>query len=269
MDKITICTLVRNRKTHLVNLIHGLNAQTRTPDELIICYMQDTPYDDLPETSFPVMNVFVKGKDLHLSKARNKAAEAAHYNNLIFLDVDCIPHPECIASYSSYLKQEKAVYLGEVQYLPQKPIKQPLSFENLDSLAQKHAARPSFDFERIMPVDSYTQLWGLSFAIHKETYFKVGGMDEDYLGYGGEETDFALKLEHYSIPMYWCAQAKAYHQWHKTNAAPVEHLTSIIHNATLFKNKWGRWCMEKWLKEFNDMGYIMWNEQSDSIKKKA
>ncbi len=39
-------------------------------------------------------------------------------------------------------------------------------------------------------------------------------MDTGYVGYGGEETDFAWRLEAAGIPMAWVGGAVAYHQHH-------------------------------------------------------
>ena len=74
---VSVLTLVRGRRAHLVNLIAGLNASTRKPDELVIAYMQDAPHADLPPTDFPVRAVFVAGEAMPLAAARNRAAAAA------------------------------------------------------------------------------------------------------------------------------------------------------------------------------------------------
>ena len=55
---VSVCTLAHGREGHLVNLVHGLNAQNRQPDELVIGVMQEAAYD-LPSTSFPVRQIIL------------------------------------------------------------------------------------------------------------------------------------------------------------------------------------------------------------------
>mgnify|MGYP000539517891 CR=1 FL=1 len=68
---VSALTLARGRAAHLRNVILGLTRQTRQPDELMIGVMQDTLYDDLPQTDFPIRQVQIMGRELPLSRARN------------------------------------------------------------------------------------------------------------------------------------------------------------------------------------------------------
>jgi hypothetical protein len=74
---VSALTLARGRAAHLRNVILGLTRQTRQPDELVIGVMQDTLYDDLPQTDFPIRQVQVTGRELPLSRARNTVAAEA------------------------------------------------------------------------------------------------------------------------------------------------------------------------------------------------
>ena len=55
---------------------------------------------------------------LPLAAARNAAARAAVGDQLIFLDMDCIPVPELVADYAGFLDAQDALLMGEVLYLP-------------------------------------------------------------------------------------------------------------------------------------------------------
>ena len=50
--------------------------------------------------------------------------------------------------------------------------------------------------------------------MRKATWERLGGMDERFVGYGGEETDLAARLDPAGVPLYWTAGARAYHQHH-------------------------------------------------------
>lgn len=251
---LSVLTLVRGRRDHLVNLIAGLNASTRTPDELVIAYMQDEPHASLPATAFPVRTVMVPGEPMPLAAARNRAAEAASGDTLVFLDVDCIPSPTLVARYAETAGQ--GVHLGEVLYLPAGATEGRLDFDRLDWLGQRHPAKPEIAPDEIRPTPNHGELWGLSFGLSAADWRAAGGMDERYVGYGAEETDFAARLEAAGVPMAWVGGARAYHQYHAVHVPPYQHFDAILRNATLFRATWGRWCMDYWLGQFAERGMI-------------
>ena len=251
---LSVLTLVRGRRDHLVNLIAGLSASTQQPDELVIAYMQDEPHAGLPETAFPVRMVLVPGEPMPLAAARNRAAEAARGETLVFLDVDCIPSPTLIARYAETAGQ--GVRLGEVLYLPAGAVDNGVDAATLDRLGVRHPAKPEIAPDEIRPTPNHGELWGLSFALSAADWRAAGGMDERYVGYGAEETDFAARLERAGVPMAWVGGARAWHQHHAVHVPPYQHFDAILRNATLFRATWGRWCMDYWLGQFVDRGMI-------------
>nr|WP_299241629.1 galactosyltransferase-related protein [uncultured Halomonas sp.] len=262
----SILTLVRGRREHLVNLMQGLAQQTQPPDELVIAYMQPAPYRDLPVLPFPVRHLHVHSDLMPLARARNQAAAAARHDKLIFLDVDCIPSPTLVETYSLALDDKRGLYLGEVLYLPANSVDEALDYTWLDELGQAHPARPPMPDTGTRAEPDPGSLWGLSFALHRDSYWRAGGMNEAYRGYGGEETDFAWRLAQTDLPFFWVANARAYHQHHRLFAPPYQHFEHILRNAEYFHDQWGRWCMEYWLGQFRDAGLIDWNENDQGIQ---
>ncbi len=260
---LSVLTLVRGRRDHLVNLIAGLNASTQAPDELVIAYMQDAPHEGLPETAFPVRTVMVPGEPMPLAAARNRAAEAASGDTLVFLDVDCIPSPTLVARYAE--TAGAGVRLGEVLYLPAGALDDGLDFARLDDLGVRHPAKPEIAPNEIRPTPSHGELWGLSFALSADDWRRAGGMDERYVGYGAEETDFAARLEAAGVPMHWVGGARAYHQHHAVHVPPYQHFDAILRNATLFRAAWGRWCMDYWLGQFAERGMIRIDQDAITV----
>lgn len=268
-SSVSVLTLVRGRRTHLVNLIAGLNASTRKPDELVIAYMQADAHADLPETDFPVRAVFVEGTAMPLAAARNRAAATATGKQLIFLDVDCIPAPTLVERYAETAGWPGGIRLGEVLYLPAAALddcpNDGLDFTALDRVGVRHPAKPPIALDEIRPTPNHGELWGLSFAISAADWARAGGMDERYVGYGGEETDFAARLEDAGIAMWWVGGARAYHQHHAVHTPPYQHFEAIVRNARLFRATWGRWCMDYWLGQFAERGLIDWDADAITI----
>jgi GT2 family glycosyltransferase len=110
------------------------------------------------------------------------------------------------------------------------------------------------------------ELWGLSFALPTERYLAIGGMDEAFVGYGGEETDFSARLGETGLKVYWTAGARAYHQHHTVRVPPLHEFGSILRNASLFHARHGRWCMTYWLGQFRDGGFIDWREEGGELR---
>ncbi|MES1926829.1 galactosyltransferase-related protein [Salinisphaera sp. T31B1] len=268
--KVSVLTLVRGRREHLINFLHGLNAQQRPPDELVIAWMQPAPHAGLPATVFPVRHVMVDGQSLPLAAARNRAAAVARHPGLIFLDVDCIAAPALVGRYAEALDRGPGLYLGEVRYLSAGAVDldphRRLDYDQLARSGLRHPARPAPPAHGVRVEPDPGQLWGLSFALTGAAHHAAGGMDEAYVGYGGEETDYAHRLAAAGLRFYWVADALAWHQHHRLHRPPLQHFEAIIANARRFHARWQHWCMDYWLGLFADAGFIEWHPQATRIQ---
>jgi N-acetylglucosaminyl-diphospho-decaprenol L-rhamnosyltransferase len=264
---VSVLTLVRGRADRLRNLMAGLARQSVRPGELVIAWMQPERAPDLPDPGCPVRHCHVAGEPLPLAAARNRAAEAAAGELLIFLDVDCIPSPTVVEAYRRAAGETDGLFLGEVLYLPEGLSPEAATDEAaLARLGRTHPARPSVPAEGLHREADPGQLWGLSFALPARSWRAVGGMDEAYRGYGGEETDLAARLAASGLPTYWVGGARAYHQHHPVHVPPLQHFDSILANAARFRHTHGRWCMTYWLDQFRAAGLIDWADDAPAIR---
>ncbi|WP_281827436.1 glycosyltransferase family 2 protein [Jannaschia rubra] len=253
---VSILTLARGREAHLRHVIAGLARQTHQPHEMIIAVMQDAPYTDLPDTDFPIRQIHIVDDELPLARARNAAGAAAQGDVLVFLDVDCIPHPELVADYAAYTGKGDGLTMGEVLYLPAGATGPGWTAETFDAVAVRHSDRqgpPESDRKRC---EDYRCFWSLTFAMHRDDWAASGGFDERFRGYGGEDTDFGRTLQEKGIPIWWIRGARSYHQHHAHCMPPIHHIASILRNTEIFAAKWGHRTMEHWLHGFRMMGLI-------------
>ncbi|MGB3807798.1 MAG: galactosyltransferase-related protein [Erythrobacter sp.] len=254
--KVSVCTLAHGRAGHLANLVEGLCSATRPPDELVIAVMQPQAYT-LPDAPFNVRQIVLGGKDMPLAKARNTAARAANGELLVFLDVDCIPAPGLIEDYVTAARSLDGVMMGEVAYLPRGGTDAGLDYTRFERQGVRHSERPGPpENGPWRECEDYRCFWSLNFAMTAMAFAAVGGFDERFVGYGGEDTDFGRMVASQGHKLHWLSGAKAYHQYHPHHMPPVHHLDSVLANAMIFGDKWGEPTMQHWLRAFVLMGLL-------------
>ena len=183
---------------------------------------------------------------------------------LVFLDIDCIASPNLVDIFNYHLEEEDALYQGCVGYLNANWQQNRWTYDTLQQQSQPNQlqGKPVSNFEKRLHL--YELFWSLCFAIRKKTFLQLGGFDSDYLGYGGEDTDFSLTAKSHKLPLYKVS-ALAYHQFHPSFNPPLNHLAAIVSNARIFARKWDVLPMQKWLRKFADLGYIELNNREIKI----
>lgn len=78
----------------------------------------------------------------------------------------------------------------------------------------------------------------------------AGGFCEDYVGYGGEDTDFGQVVGAAGGSLTWVGGATAYHQHHGGPTHWAAQREAIVRNANLFHDRWGWFPMQGWLERF-------------------
>lgn len=229
--------------------------------------MQDDPYD-LPETPFPIRQHVLGTGSLTLSAARNRAALEAANERLVFLDIDCIPDPDLVADYDSRMDNADGILMGEMLYLPKGATDAGLDFDAFARLGVKHSERSGPPLTPLGPCTDYRCFWSLNFAIRRSVFLDLGGFDETFIGYGGEDTDFGRTAAEAGITFHWTRGARAYHQYHPHHMPPVHHLDSVLANAHRFRDKWGHVTMDHWLKAFTLMGLVE-QQGDDFVRRRA
>lgn len=250
---IDVLTLVHGRHCHLLNMIRGLEQSVMLPDSLVIVQMNERA-ERWESSKFPIIHCSITSDNnqLPLATARNVAADHAQGDNLVFLDVDCVPAFDLLLQYHKQLAQQKNVlYQGEVFYLPA-PVDNKDERTDLELIGAPHALHAGRQHGDVIPPELF---WSLNFACRHDVFERAGRFDTKFCGYGAEDTDFSFRAAKCGISIEF-VKARAYHQWHTSYDPPLNHLVSIIANAKRFKERWGTWAMVGWLKQFANAGYI-------------
>ncbi|HSJ77873.1 MAG TPA: glycosyltransferase [Erythrobacter sp.] len=259
---LSVLTIVRNRTVHLENLLEGVRRSAVQPDEVIVVDMSDAP-ETLKDTGLPLFIDRFETAGLPLAAARNRAASCAKGDRLIFLDVDCIPMRDCLGQLLTAIDEHDALICADVRYLGPGDTSAPWHEGALLDLGRPHPVRP-FPENGLKLVGDPGLFWSLAFAIRRDTFERIGGFDERFTGYGGEDTDFGFAARDAGCPLYFLGGAVACHQYHETFDPPLQHVGDIVANANRFHSKWGIWPMSGWLEQFVRLGLVEW--KSDSVR---
>jgi len=263
---VAVVTLLRGRHSHLAGQIRGLRCQTHSPDAYVVVAIDDPAAHDVARELSPadwkVLTPALsrRGGRLPLSAARNLGAAtavAAGAEHLVFLDVDVIPDPTLVARYCEVLSDASVgkgprVLCGDVAY--ELAPAEAGAHAGADRRPRHHPARPALPPGQVTVIDDVTLFWSLSFAVSARDFVIVGGFDEDYVGYGAEDTDFGQRLSRRQGHLLFIGGAGGVHQYHPSPSPPVQHVDDIVVNANVFADKWGWWPMQSWLDQFGDLG---------------
>jgi GT2 family glycosyltransferase len=262
-----VITVAYGRREHLRRQRDGIAAARPGPDVYIVVELGEPghaedvepPHDSRAVQSLTVQLPIADPGRLPVAAGRNAGAARALRAGaelLVFLDVDCIPAPSMLRWYQAAAadpQHRDALLCGPVAYLPP-PAPTGYDLNSIAGLARPHAARPAPAAGLVENAEDRRLFWSLSFAVTAATWNRVGGFCEQYVGYGGEDTDYAEIANRAGVGMRWVGGAESFHQFHPVSTPPVEHLEAILDNAGTFFARWGWWPMTGWLEAFAELG---------------
>lgn len=261
---LSVLTIVKNRASHLAQLVEGLCRSDVLPAELVVVDMGSTCPVAIDPLPFPARVVRLDRCGLPLAEARNAAAQATLGDTLLFLDVDCIPMRGLVAAMAAALAEHDALICAEALYLGPDDARSAWREEDLIGRGSKHPVR-QFPQNGLRTETNAGLFWSLVFGIRRQSFERLGGFDEAFTGYGAEDTDFGFRAREASLPLLFMGGAGAFHQYHDSFEPPYQHFEDIVRNAVLFRNRWHIWPMEGWLAGFEKAGLIQRDATSITI----
>jgi N-acetylglucosaminyl-diphospho-decaprenol L-rhamnosyltransferase len=259
---VGVVTIVAGRRAHLARQVEGLRRQRHPADHLVVVRMDREPIEVAPDAAGRVTVIDLEpGEErpgLPLAVARNRGVAAVGTDDVILLDVDCIPGADLVGAYRRATRSVDGLVCGAVRYLePARPAAgAPWTDADLRAASSPHPARPAPGRGRLVREDRHELAWTTSLALRRDAFDALGGFDERFHGYGGEDTDFAHRAGLAGLGVWWTDDAEAFHQYHGPSGPPVRHLADIVRNATLFRRIHGWYPMEGWLRDFRDRGLV-------------
>jgi len=231
--QLSVIMTTYNRPGALRRVLEGLAGQTRLPDEVIIADDGSGPETTAVIASFEQAGPFALEHVRHADRGfraaaiRNKAINRSHGDYLVCLDGDCIPDSHFIADHLK-LAQRGCFFQGK-RVLIAKQRAAIFSFQEIATPLRKlkcllqsdignrhHLLRlpffPAFKSRRLSGIRS------CNMGFFRDDIYAVNGFNEDFEGWGREDSELAVRLFNYGLKRKSHAFAAiCFHLWHAEN----------------------------------------------------
>jgi glycosyltransferase involved in cell wall biosynthesis len=238
--RITLIITTYNRPDALAAVLEGCLVQTDRDFEVIVAddgSTQDTAnlvatYQD--RAKFAIKHVWQDDLGFRAAAIRNRALAAADSDYIIFIDGDCVPPAEFIASHRQLA--ERGWFLSGNRLMLTQAFSELVLRDKLP-IHLWHArdwlrARWEGKIDRLLPLLRLNDLGWLrkqlprrwqgaktcNLSAWRDDLLRVNGLDESYIGWGLEDSDLVIRLlragilnksARFSVPVF--------HLWHREN----------------------------------------------------
>lgn len=258
--RFSVVTLVKGRKRQLENLLESIKAGSLIPDEIIVVWMEKhTPNAHIIDKELNLKQFYIEDAALPLAKARNVGFQNTSFENIVFLDVDCICSPTLLENLLAHTT-DNTITSAYARYLPYMPLNGDYRLIAPDALT--HPKRAVLEAFKPLP---HKKFWSLVFALKRYSFKEIGGFDEAFTGYGGEDTDFAERFNALGFT-FVLVKDEVLHQYHLKYTPPLNYICEIVHNANRFFSKHNYFPMYSWLQHFCDRGFVAFNENKKQFE---
>ncbi len=225
MSDATLVISVYDKGRELDLIFHALTKQDYSSTKFEIIIAEDGENAKVSELverwqskrQLNIRHITQEDKGFRKNKILNKAIMASASPYLIFIDGDCLPHPEFISAHISNI-EPNTVLCGRRVNLTEKASSR-LSVDSITSLQYHKTSfgnvlfsalnrdKPGFGYNaeegfiiksesaRKILMNKDEHILGCNFSIHKVMLERINGFDENYEGPGlGEDSDIEYRL---------------------------------------------------------------------------
>jgi len=202
--------------------------------------------DDFSRHSpFPIQYVSQPDEGFRRSRILNEAVRASNAHYLIFADADCIPHPYFVGAHWDG-KRARTVLCGRRVNLSQQISQSLTAQEILAGKLERLAPAKVLDVllgrgghwdEGILIRNPTLHGWvnhkdptllGCNFSLEKSLLEEINGFNEDFVGYGGEDTELEYRLRLAHARLSWVRhRAIQYHLYHPPRSGNQANLAAL------------------------------------------
>jgi GT2 family glycosyltransferase len=222
-------------------LFISLKNQINSDFKVVVC--DNASYDDtesLFREFFPDQKFVRYDVPNHRSGCRNRAAREVETSHAIFLDCDMITYPTYIRNFKIFIQRHpEAIGIGNgtaywdklrlgTELISVVDGVEKIDYDEIEStvilsecwLGGPHQSELRFRNEKAFDYRGHTgkEFWSGNFCIPIELYRKVGGFDEEFRGWGHEDSMFGHVIHHHKANRFILNNVLCIHQMHR----PVE-----------------------------------------------
>lgn len=229
---ISLIISTYNNPTYLIYSLESAARQSVLPDEVIIADDGSTDSTRIviqefsSRAPFPVIHIWHPDQGFRLAKIRNEAAVESRGGYIIQIDGDIIMGRHFIEDHITMSRPNTILYGSRTILSEQFSLNNDLT--NLNFLTVNRLGnRNIMNSLRCITVaklmaDTYKNNYsiydgrGCNMSFYKEDFFAVGGYDENFEGWGLEDTDLNLRFYNYGCKKRMLKfAAVAFHLYHK------------------------------------------------------
>lgn len=229
--KCSLIITTYNWEKALELVLLSINQQTVMPDEVIVADDGSTSntknllskYTNILQTN--LIHCWQEDKGFRAAKSRNNAINKSKFDYIIMIDGDMVLHKNFIRDHLNNAKKNHFIQGGRVLINKE---------ETKDCLHRKKVRKNFFSTglsNRKNTINSYflktiftatdmnhNGIRSCNMSFFKEDILKVNGFNEDFIGWGREDSEFVARLYNIGVK---CLRVKfncnAYHLYHDEN----------------------------------------------------
>ena len=252
---ISLIITTYNWPESLELVLESVRCQNISPSEIIVAddgsdfKTKDAINNFNNDYGLKIMHSWQEDKGFRAAKARNKAILHSSGDYIILIDGDTILHPNFVRDHHDfsepgYFVQGSRVLVSKKEThkaIANKNINFSLFSQNISNRKNSiHSQFLSYLFSS--KLNSINGIKSCNMAFFREDCLKINGFNNDFEGWGREDSEFVIRLMNNGINRKNIRfKAIQYHLWHKENSR--ESLTKnddILNEAILKKIKWCR-----------------------------
>jgi glycosyltransferase involved in cell wall biosynthesis len=244
--RISLIITTYNRPNALSLVLKSIVAQTKYPDEIIFA---DDGSDDSTKkcitdfqksSTLKVIHSWQEDKGFRLAKSRNKAIAISNFEYIVLVDGDMVLHPKFIQDHLD--KAEPGYFVqGTRVLLTQNRTRQALnnstgnfSFLSRGIRNRKNAIHSNYFSKLLSKKKNHIKgIKTCNMSFYKEDCLNINGFNNDFKGWGREDSEFAVRLLNSGINRKNVRfNMIQFHLWHKeaTRDSLVEN-DATLHSA--------------------------------------